>query len=98
MLRLTCVLALPFLISAQPSAPRVDALLNGSTSARQAFWGIRIVDLETGAPVYSLNEDRFFIPASNTKLFSTSLALMRLGPDYIFHTRVLAPAAPDSAG
>ena len=35
-----------------------------------------------------LNADHFFVPASNTKLFTTALALKRLGPDYTFRTTV----------
>lgn len=37
-------------------------------------------------------------PASNAKLFSTALALNRLGPDFTYQTRVFAPAAPDASG
>jgi serine-type D-Ala-D-Ala carboxypeptidase/endopeptidase (penicillin-binding protein 4) len=51
-----------------------------------------------GATVYSKNERQFFVPASNTKLFSTALALVRLGPDYRFRTTIAAPAKPDADG
>jgi D-alanyl-D-alanine carboxypeptidase/D-alanyl-D-alanine-endopeptidase (penicillin-binding protein 4) len=73
----------------------VDALIANGPAA---FWGIEIVDLKTGQTLYERNSDRFFVPASNTKLFTTSLALTRLGPDFTFQTRVLANAAPDSNG
>jgi len=63
-----------------------------------AFWGIEVVDLKTGQTLYERNADHFFVPASNTKLFTTSLALTRLGPDYTFQTRVLADAQPDASG
>ena len=36
--------------------------------------------------------DRFFVPASNTKLFTTALGLSRLGADYRYETVVLCRA------
>lgn len=76
----------------------VTRLLASSTPARSAFWGIQIVDLASGRTLYELNPHRLFVPASNTKLFTAALALSRLGPDYLFHTRVLASAPPDALG
>jgi D-alanyl-D-alanine carboxypeptidase/D-alanyl-D-alanine-endopeptidase (penicillin-binding protein 4) len=76
----------------------IRALIDASPAARTAFWGIQIVDLATGKTLYELNPDRFFVPASNTKLFTTALALNRLGPDFTFQTRVLASAPPDGEG
>jgi serine-type D-Ala-D-Ala carboxypeptidase/endopeptidase (penicillin-binding protein 4) len=76
----------------------VQKLLDASPAARTAFWGIQIVDLASGKTLYELNPDHFFVPASNTKLFSTALALIRLGPDFTFQTRVLADSAPDEQG
>jgi len=51
--------------------------------------GIHIVELSSGKTIYRLNEDRLFLPASNMKLFTTALALLRLGPDRRFTTQVL---------
>jgi D-alanyl-D-alanine carboxypeptidase/D-alanyl-D-alanine-endopeptidase (penicillin-binding protein 4) len=82
----------------QPLAERIERLFAQSPVTRTAFWGIQATDLATGKTLYELNANRFFVPASNTKLFSTSLALTRLGPDFTFQTRVQAAAAPDSAG
>ena len=76
----------------------IDRLIASSSAARTAFWGIQIVDLASGRNLYELNPDHFFVPASNTKLFTTALALTRLGPDFTFQTRVLAEAAPDGEG
>ena len=73
-------------------------MLGSSPASRGAFWGIQVVELETGRTVYELNADRLFVPASNVKLFSTALALRRLGPDYRFVTRVLAQTRPDGEG
>jgi len=79
-------------------AARVRGLLEASPAARAAFWGIRIVDLAGGQALYELNPDRLFIPASNAKLFTTALALTRLGRDFTFRTRVLAETPPDAEG
>ena len=57
-----------------------------------------IADAESGELVFQHNGLKLFVPASNTKLFTTALALMRLGPDYRFSTTVLAERAPDEAG
>jgi len=64
---------------------RGDALL-ASAPASKGEWGLLIVDAETGETLYELNADRYFVPASNMKLFTTALALAKLGPDYRFHT------------
>ncbi|HXB70871.1 MAG TPA: D-alanyl-D-alanine carboxypeptidase/D-alanyl-D-alanine-endopeptidase [Candidatus Acidoferrales bacterium] len=76
----------------------IPKLIDSSPAARTAFWGIQIVDLATGLTLYELNPDHFFVPASNTKLFSTSLALTRLGPEYTFTTRILSASPPDDQG
>jgi D-alanyl-D-alanine carboxypeptidase/D-alanyl-D-alanine-endopeptidase (penicillin-binding protein 4) len=78
-----------------PLGVRIGRIL---ATAPNAFWGIQIVDLRTGATVYSRNEHQPFVPASNTKLFSTALALTRLGPDYRFKTTITSPALPDKDG
>lgn len=75
----------------------IRALLK-TPSASRAAWGIQITDLKSGRTLFALNEDRLFIPASNTKLFSTALGLMRLGPDHRFRTRVLAGREPAPTG
>ena len=64
---------------------RADALL-ASTPVNKGEWGILIQDAETGQILYELNADKYFVPASNMKLFTTALALAKLGPDYRFRT------------
>jgi D-alanyl-D-alanine carboxypeptidase/D-alanyl-D-alanine-endopeptidase (penicillin-binding protein 4) len=83
---------------AQPLRERIEAVLESSPAAQRAFWGIQLVDLDSGATLFQSNPNRLFVPASNTKLFTTALALMRLGPDYRFHTSIRAAAAPDTSG
>jgi D-alanyl-D-alanine carboxypeptidase/D-alanyl-D-alanine-endopeptidase (penicillin-binding protein 4) len=94
----TTAAAQPLADKAPPLAERIERLFAQSPVTRTAFWGIQVTELSTGKTLYQLNANRFFVPASNTKLFSTSLALTRLGPDFTFQTRVLAAAAPDADG
>lgn len=67
----------------------IDRLIASSPVAKNAFWGIKIVEIGQEKVLFDLNSDHFFVPASNTKLFSTALALSRLGPDHRFTTKVV---------
>lgn len=67
---------------------RIRAALSSSPAARTAYWGIEIADLASGKSLFRLNADHFYLPASNTKIFTTALALARLGPEYRMHTTV----------
>jgi D-alanyl-D-alanine carboxypeptidase/D-alanyl-D-alanine-endopeptidase (penicillin-binding protein 4) len=85
-------IALP--LAAQPPAPgalerAVEAAL-AAPGLQRALWGIHVRDLATGTVLYSRNAALPMTPASVTKLFSSSLALLRLGADHRFRTRVLA--------
>jgi serine-type D-Ala-D-Ala carboxypeptidase/endopeptidase (penicillin-binding protein 4) len=64
---------------------RVDVLLHGPLPAK-GEWGLLVLDAETGRSLYELNADSYFVPASNMKLFTTALALAKLGVDYRFRT------------
>ena len=66
--------------------------------AQKAFVGVLIVDADTGNTIYELNADKFFTPASNTKLLTTTLALASLGPDYRFRTTIETSGTLDSSG
>ena len=66
-------------------AARAETLLEATPSSK-ADWGLLIVDAQTGETLYEKNADSYFVPASNMKLFTTALALAKLGPEYRFHT------------
>ncbi len=51
--------------------------------------GVSVMDVQSGKSLAALNEDRPFIPASNLKLLSSGAAVLVLGPDYEFKTRLL---------
>ncbi|HEU5219465.1 MAG TPA: D-alanyl-D-alanine carboxypeptidase/D-alanyl-D-alanine-endopeptidase [Gemmatimonadales bacterium] len=74
-------------LSAQSLARRVEAVMARPEFAH-AFFGVEFYDLAAKKPVYRLNGDKFFTPASTTKLLSVGTALELLGADYRFHTRV----------
>ena len=50
--------------------------------------GIKVVSLESGKTLYSLNSDHLFTPASNNKLYTASAALHYLSPQFKFETSV----------
>ena len=55
-----------------------------------AFWGILVVDPERGDTLYSRNAGKLFLPASNMKVVTSSVALEQLGPDYTYRTTLVA--------
>lgn len=76
---------------------RIDKVLS-TPEATRAFWGIEVVSLDTGQTLYSANSEKFFTPASNTKLFTTAAAFALLGPDYRFRTTVETAGTIDKYG
>lgn len=65
---------------------------------RHASFGIEVYSLDDHKVVYARNADKFFTPASTTKLVTEGSALELLGADYRFHTRVYRTGAVDSEG
>jgi len=76
----------------------IEQLIASSPAAHTAFWGIKIIDLTTAKTLYEQNPTHFFVPASNAKLFTTAMALTRLGPDFRFQTRIVADQPVDADG
>ena len=70
----------------------------GQTAAPGAVWGLQVVSLANGVQVFGASTRRLFIPASCTKLFTTALALDRLGADRRIVTPLLATGNVDAAG
>jgi D-alanyl-D-alanine carboxypeptidase/D-alanyl-D-alanine-endopeptidase (penicillin-binding protein 4) len=78
-------------------AERLDEILD-RPAARRGYWGLQITDLSNGRTLYQRNAGRLFVPASNMKLFTTAQALVRLGPDHRYITRLASTAPPDEQG
>lgn len=65
----------------------------------RTHWGIEIYDPAARRTIYSLAAEKHFIPASNTKLVVTAVALGVLGPEYRYRTEIYAsPASEGAAG
>jgi serine-type D-Ala-D-Ala carboxypeptidase/endopeptidase (penicillin-binding protein 4) len=75
-------------LAEQVGQPKYDA----------AWWGVKIVSLDSGATVFEQNSQKLFSPASNSKLYTVALALDRLGADYRIKTSLYAQAKPSRAG
>ena len=84
---LTLVLFSPRLHAQSDLSDRIQAVMNEPEFAHTHF-GIVICNLESGKRIYALNENKFFVPGSTTKLLTEGTALALLGQDYRFHTRV----------
>src|SRR5271155_5358565 len=89
-----CMLAAGALAAADLKT-RIDEAIDGSPALSSAFIGAQVVSLADGTVLYERNAGHLFIPASNMKLFTSAMALMRLGSDYRFITRVVAERAID---
>ncbi len=67
------------------AAYEIDTLISHSPF-NMAYWGIKIIKANSGDVIYERNAEKMFMPASNMKLYTTSAALCRLGPDYTYKT------------
>src|SRR5207248_7181087 len=93
--RTTLRLILPTLLLASNAAAQSASTLSDGIQRilnrpefRHANFGIEFYDLDRREPIYALNADKLFTPASTTKLLTDGTALELLGADYRFHTRV----------
>ncbi len=56
----------------------------------EAQWGVMVYSLDRSEILYEKNARRLLVPASNNKILAAAVALLKLGPDYRFETRILA--------
>jgi D-alanyl-D-alanine carboxypeptidase/D-alanyl-D-alanine-endopeptidase (penicillin-binding protein 4) len=77
---------------------KIALAAENSTVARRSAWGAHAVNLSTGEVIYGHHADSHYVPASNTKLFSTAFALTRLGPNHRYSTALVADGVLDASG
>ncbi|MBI3850588.1 MAG: D-alanyl-D-alanine carboxypeptidase/D-alanyl-D-alanine-endopeptidase [Verrucomicrobia bacterium] len=63
-----------------------------------ASWGVKVVSLDSGKTIFEHNAEKYFSPASNTKLYTVALALDRLRGDYRIKTSLYAVSKPNRRG
>jgi serine-type D-Ala-D-Ala carboxypeptidase/endopeptidase (penicillin-binding protein 4) len=85
------------LATAADLASRLDQIISAPVLSH-AFVGIEVVRLSDGRVLYARNSERMFVPASNMKLFTTALALSKLGPDYRLTTQIGSRVPIDADG
>jgi D-alanyl-D-alanine carboxypeptidase/D-alanyl-D-alanine-endopeptidase (penicillin-binding protein 4) len=86
-------LLLAALSQAETLEQRLDRLLEAGPG--KYFAGVQVFSLESKKILFKYNDDYLFMPASNMKVLTTALALLRLGPDYRFTTRLLREPSGD---
>lgn len=77
---------LPAICSAQ-LGNAIEAVINRPQYQRFR-WGVLVEPVFGSGTLYARDRDRYFIPASNTKLFTTAAALSKLSPNYRIRTSV----------
>jgi D-alanyl-D-alanine carboxypeptidase/D-alanyl-D-alanine-endopeptidase (penicillin-binding protein 4) len=70
-------------------AAELDSSFDGPEFAR-AQWGVVVQSATNGQVLYRRNAARLFMPASNQKILTGTVALARLGADFRWKTFVLA--------
>jgi D-alanyl-D-alanine carboxypeptidase/D-alanyl-D-alanine-endopeptidase (penicillin-binding protein 4) len=88
-------LSAPRSASGADLAETINILVRTNPLAAHSEIGVHVVELKTGKVLYAHDESRFFLPASNMKLFTTGLALLKLGADYRYDTRLIEEASGD---
>jgi serine-type D-Ala-D-Ala carboxypeptidase/endopeptidase (penicillin-binding protein 4) len=62
--------------------------IHGASDISDSFWGLRVESLKTGEVIYNHQGRKFFRPASNMKILTTSYTLEKLGTDFKFKTSI----------
>lgn len=96
--RWVVMVAAALAVSGSDIERRVAAVAEATPVLARTHWGALAVRVDTGEVVYAHNARKLFTPASNTKLYSAAVALLKLGADYRFRTTLGTVSPVDSAG
>src|SRR4029450_12701942 len=83
------------LLLLQPAPDRIGQLraqidqLIWANDLEQAQWGIKIISIDRNEVLYERNSRVPIIPASNMKIVTAAAALLRLGPDFRYETKLI---------
>lgn len=86
------------------TTPRTAAALTSdlttllASRTRTGHWGAMVISLTRGDTLFAEHPDARLVPASTMKLFTSAIALERLGPDHTFSTDVLRDGPLEAAG
>ncbi|MGZ4276575.1 MAG: D-alanyl-D-alanine carboxypeptidase/D-alanyl-D-alanine endopeptidase [Solirubrobacteraceae bacterium] len=100
---LTLATVLCALLAVVPGAqaltgPSLQAKLGREMRYAGTFSGAYVRDLDSGQTVFASKPDVARVPASVEKLYTTSTALLTLGPDATLPTAAVSSVAPDAGG
>jgi D-alanyl-D-alanine carboxypeptidase/D-alanyl-D-alanine-endopeptidase (penicillin-binding protein 4) len=84
------------LVATPPADPLAELLSRGPLA--HCTVSMAVADATTGESLYERSADVPLAPASNMKLVTTAAAVMSLGAEFQFTTRLLASTAPDERG
>jgi D-alanyl-D-alanine carboxypeptidase/D-alanyl-D-alanine-endopeptidase (penicillin-binding protein 4) len=79
-------------------ALKADLATMLAARTKVGHWGAMVVSLTRGDTLFAHAPDEAMVPASTMKLFTSALALERLGPDHTFATDVLRDGPLDASG
>ena len=82
----TALMAAVPLLAQNPLFSKLESLAEREP-LHSSVWGVMAVNMK-GDTVAAFNSSQRMVPASNTKLLSTGVALKTLGADYRFETRI----------
>ncbi len=68
----------------------ISRLIQGASGG--ASIGVTIKSMRSGDTLYAHNANRFFVPASTLKVLTAEAALLYLGPEFKFNTRIMTDA------
>lgn len=67
----------------------LEAIITAGRFAK-AQWGVKVISLDRSEIFYEHDSKRLVIPASNNKLLTGAVSLVRFGPDFRYQTRLMA--------